>query len=113
MDGGGVKRERRPWFVDMSSPMRILEDDVRQTIICEIPTAASNEEAREDAKLIAAAPDLLSALIALERASLQMAKIINRTRDEEGATVKKWDVARQAVDRARTAARGAIAKAGK
>lgn len=50
------------WFVSAYDPLTVLADDASKTIICTIPAPRSNESARADAHLIAAAPDLLEAL---------------------------------------------------
>lgn len=51
------------WFVDVaSSGLRVLTDDRRATIICQEIGPPSNPAAQADARLIAAAPELLEAL---------------------------------------------------
>ena len=51
-----------PWVVDTESPPRVLACDSRQTIVAVVQGARSNPGAMADARLIAAAPDLLHAL---------------------------------------------------
>jgi hypothetical protein len=59
------------WYADAHpSGLRILTDDARSTIICQQIGPASNAQARANARLIAAAPELLEALqVFAERSS--------------------------------------------
>ena len=50
-----------PWVVDVQSPLRVLASDPRQTIVAPDLGPPSNPSCLADARLIAAAPDLLEA----------------------------------------------------
>lgn len=50
-----------PWVLELSSPMRILGSDPRATVVADNLGPASNLHAIADARLMAAAPDLLDA----------------------------------------------------
>jgi hypothetical protein len=82
--------------------------------VCELPPASmlagSITESDANTHLIAAAPEMLEALERLEQASLNMARIVNKTRDD-AATVAEWDKARQEVNEARMQAIRAMSKA--
>lgn len=53
-----------PWRVDEEG-CRVLATDNRSTIICEVVGSMSNPTVAAEARLIAAAPDLLEALVEL------------------------------------------------
>jgi hypothetical protein len=50
-----------PWIVDTADSVRVLANDTRATIVANVTGAVSNPTAIADARLIAAAPDLLAA----------------------------------------------------
>lgn len=62
-----------PWRVDVreAAPLRVLATDARATIVASDLGNAHSSTAMADARLIAAAPDLLTALKALHLQALQ------------------------------------------
>lgn len=50
-----------PWRILDEDPLRVVASDARQTVVSETPAPRTNPEALADARLIAAAPDLLEA----------------------------------------------------
>lgn len=50
-----------PWVVRATGRILVLASDQRETIVCEVTGASSNPTAVADARLIAAAPELLEA----------------------------------------------------
>ena len=53
-----------PWFVpDDDRPHRVLADDDRRTVICEMAGGRSNDAYTQCARLIAAAPDMYALLV--------------------------------------------------
>jgi hypothetical protein len=49
-----------PWFVEHKG-LRVLSDDKRATIVCDVTGTTRNPQSVADANLIAAAPELLQA----------------------------------------------------
>lgn len=57
-----MKHTPGPWFTEVGTA-RVLSDDARATIICEVTGAPNNPATIADARLIAAAPDLIAAAL--------------------------------------------------
>lgn len=87
-----------PWFYEGAEcGGRVLACDDRETIIHQPPCNPWNEQVRADARLIAAAPDLLAALVAMnadyKKALAAIAKhdgpVTSRLSDEADAAIAK------------------------
>lgn len=63
-----MKAKHTPGSWKIGDWPQIVATDARETIVCNITGASSNEQATADARLIAAAPDLLEALRAMHDA---------------------------------------------
>lgn len=59
------------WEIDHEGN-RILANDARQTIICHMSASLKNPEVLKDARLIAAAPELLEAMEAAKKEMLEL-----------------------------------------
>ena len=87
-----------PWVVSFP---HIVAKDARETLVCEVTGTASNDAAQADARLIAAAPDLLAVLASCVFAI----EIVQRQERERG------DKSADAWDHVLKPARAALAKA--
>ncbi len=77
-----------PWKINRS--LGFIANDERRTVVCWIPAPASSPLVEEDARLIAAAPELLEAC----RAALELSEI------ENSLTSKVENLLRAAVTKA-------------